>query len=78
MFGFIHTFIRLLRITSDLHVVKPNGQFSGLILLDLLSAFDLIIYLSSLKDILPWASRIPHLPAFAPTLWPLLSQFPLL
>lgn len=62
---FIHS-SGLLWITSDFHVVKPSGQFSGLILFDLPS-LDPVISLSSLEEILPSASGMPHLPAFAST-----------
>ena len=56
----------LLRIISDLPTVTPNGQSSGLILLDPPSASDPVLSVF-LGSCLPWASRTLHLPTFTST-----------
>lgn len=56
----------LLRIISDLPTVKPNGQCSGLILLDPPAASDPVLSVF-LEGCLPLASGTPHLPTFTST-----------
>lgn len=68
-----------LAVTSDLHIFKSNGQFSGLILLDLAAAFNSWSLPAPFKHFLQLFTRMPNfwLPTSLATL-ATSSQYPLL
>ena len=51
-------------VHHDLHVVDPNGQFSDLTVPGPPSALDPVLYLSSLRSILPLPSWVATFPCF--------------